>query len=116
MKTREIYLQTLCFNEGKHEFIPYVERYCNMSAEEIEEEYYQIISDKFLETDFDKPSLISKIKSFLTSLTPKHRKEINWRNAFLYFYAETNKQSEDIFERMGLPKSGIRPDKCFPRF
>ena len=114
MKTREFYLQTLCFNEGKHEFIPYVERYCNMSAEEIEEEYYRIISDKFLETDFDKPSIVTKIKSFLNRL--KNKKEINWRNAFLYFYADSNQQSECIFERMGLPVSGIRTDRCPPKF
>lgn len=116
MKIREFYLQTLCLDAGKHKFLPYVERYCAMSAEEIEDEYQQIIIDKFIETDFDKPTLITKIKAFLTVLKSSAREKNNWRNAFLFFYAETNKQSEDIFERMGLPKSGIRPDECPPGF
>ena len=112
MKMREFYLQTLCLGAGEHKFFPYIERYCAMSVEEIEDEYQQIITDKFIETDFDKPTLIAKIKTFLSSLKPSNREKNNWRNAFLFFYAETNKQSEGIFERMGLPKSGIRPDEC----
>ena len=116
MKMREFYLQTLCLGAGNHKFFPYIERYCAMSAEEIEDEYFQIITDKFIETDFDKPSLINKIKSFISNLKPSNREKNNWKNAFLFFYAETNKQSEDIFERMELPKSGIRPDECPARF
>lgn len=116
MKTHEFYLQTLCFNDGKQQFIPYIERYCAMSAEEVEDEYFQIVADNFIETDFDKPTLIDKIKSFLSNIKPSSREKKNWRNAFLYFYAESNKQSENIFERMGLPKSGVRNDECSSRF
>lgn len=116
MKTHKFYLQTLCRDNGKQRFIPYIERYCAMSAEEVEDEYFQIVADDFIETDFNKLTLIDKIKSFLSNIKPSNREKKNWKNAFLYFYAESNKQSENIFERMGLPKSGIRSDECSPRF
>ena len=35
-----------------------------------------------------------------------------WYNAFLFFYDHEQEEVGKIYQRMGLPKNGIRPDDC----
>jgi hypothetical protein len=51
---------------------------------------------------------VRKIKKFL----PWKIAEQRWYDAFLFFNDHEEKEMRRIYQRMGLPKNGIRPDDC----
>ena len=107
-------LRQLCINKGKEHFIRYIERYLSLTAQEkIDLWEKATIYNLFKEPLFSEEEtwwqkIVRIIRNNALHNIAKHR----WYNAFLFFNDHEEKEMSKIYQRMGLPKSGIREDEC----
>ena len=107
-------LRQLCINKGKEHYIRYIERYLSLTAQEKidlweEATIHNLLKKQFFpeeETWWQKT--VRNIKNNLPHNVAKQR----WYEAFLFFNEHEEKEMSRIYQRMGLPKNGIRPDDC----
>ena len=107
-------LRQLCISKGKEHYIRYIERYLSLTAQEkidlFEEATIHKILKKplFTEEETWLEKIIRIIRDNLLHNIAKHK----WFEAFLFFDKYEKKEMARVYERMGLPKNGIRPDDC----
>jgi hypothetical protein len=112
-----VMLKLYCYKDKKEEYLKWVDKYEKMSIDEKWEEELKFRNKHFSKILRDeKPlTLWQKIKSFMMAYEDelkKEEEEIEWERAFKYFREIDEKIMGDVYERMGLPRNGIRPDDC----
>lgn len=107
-------LRQLCINKGKEHFIRFIERYLSLTAQEKIDLWekvtmYNVLKKPlFSEEERWRQKIVRIIKNNLPHNIAKQR----WFDAFLFFNDYEEKEMARVYERMGLPKNGIRPDDC----
>ena len=107
-------LRQLCINKDKEHYIRYIGRYLSLTAQEKidlfeEATIYNLLKKPlFPEEETWWQKTVRIIKNNLPHNVAKNR----WYEAFLFFKDHEEKEMSRIYQRMGLPKNGIRPDDC----
>lgn len=57
-------------------------------------------------------TILGRIKLFFKRISPWHIYKMKWYRAVKFFWEYEEKEMARVYERMGLPKSGIREDEC----
>ena len=112
-----VMLKLYCYKDKKEEYLKWVDKYVNMTIDEKWEEELKFRNKHFAKILRDeKPlTLWQKIKNLFDDLEDelkKEEEEIEWERAFKYFREIDDKIMGDVYERMGLPRNGIRADDC----
>ena len=107
-------LRQLCINKGKEHFIRYIERYLYLSAQEKIDLFEEASIHKILKKPLftEEETWLEKIVRIIRDNLPHNIAKKRWYEAFLFFNEHEEKEMSRIYQRMGFPRNGIRPDDC----
>ena len=107
-------LRQLCISKGKEHYIRYIERYLSLTAQEKIDLFEEATIYKILQKPFchEEENWLEKIVRIIRDNLPHNIAKHKWFEAFLFFDKYEKKEMSKIYQRMGLPKNGIRPDDC----
>ena len=107
-------LRQLCINKDKEHYIRYIERYLSLTAKEKIDLFEEATIHKILKKPFfiEEETWLEKIVRIIRDNLPHNIAKQKWFDAFLFFNEHEKKEMSKIYQRMGLPKNGIRPDDC----
>ena len=111
-------LREICINNGKEHYIRYIERYLSLTAQEKIDLFGEATIHNLLKKVLKKPFFTEeekwweKIVRTIKNNLPHNKAKQRWFDAFLFFNDREEEEMGRIYQRMGLPKNGIRPDDC----
>ena len=111
-------LREICINNGKEHYIRYIERYLSLTAQEKIDLFGEATIHNLLKKVLKKPFFTEeekwweKIVRTIKNNLPHNKAKQKWFGAFLFFNDREKEEMGRIYQRMGLPKNGIRPDDC----
>jgi hypothetical protein len=107
-------LRQHCISKGKEHYIRYIERYLSLTAQEKLDLWEIATIDKALNSTIfeDVETWWERTVRKIKNNFPHNIAKQKWFDAFLFFNEHEEKEMSKIYQRMGLPKNGIRPDDC----
>lgn len=107
-------LRQLCISKGKEHFIRYIERYLSLTAQEKIDLFEKVTIHNLLKESLssEEETWWQKIVRIIKNNLPHNIAKQKWFDAFLFFNEHEEEEMSRIYQRMGLPKNGIRPDYC----
>ena len=107
-------LRQLCISKGKEHYIRYIERYLSLTAQEKIDLWKEATIYNFLKKPLfaEEETWWQKTVRIIKNNLPHNIAKQKWFDAFLFFNEHEEKEMSKIYQRMGLPKNGIRPDDC----
>ena len=107
-------LRELCIHKGKEHYIRYIERYLSLTAQEKIDLWEKATIHNLLKEPLfsEEETLFQRLIRKIKNMMPWKITEQRWYAAFLFFNDHEEKEMNRIYQRMGLPKNGIRPDDC----
>lgn len=107
-------LRQLCISKGKEHYIRYIERYLSLSAKEKLDLWEIATIGKALNSTLfeDVETWWERTVRIIKNNLPHNKAKQKWFDAFLFFNEHEEKEMSRIYEKMGLPRNGIRPDYC----
>ena len=106
-------LKRYCYLRDKTKYLKYVDRYTSLNWREKSDIYIEIKMNKLLDNySFKNVTIKDKIKDFFKKISPNNIFKQKWHDAFLFFYELESKEQEELYQKLGLPKNGLRKDDC----
>ena len=107
-------LRELCINKDKEHYIRYIERYLSLTAQEKIDLWEEATIHNVLKKPLfpEEETWWQKTVRIIKNNLPHNVAKNGWYEAFLFFNDHEEKEMSRIYQRMGLPKNGIRTDDC----
>ena len=107
-------LRELCIHNDKEHYIRYIERYLSLTAQEKIDLWGKATIHNLLKEPLfsEEETLFQRLMRKIKNMMPWKIAEQRWFEAFLFFNDHEKKEMGRIYQRMGLPKNGIRTDDC----
>ena len=107
-------LRQLCINKGKEHFIRFIERYLSLTAQEKIDLWEKATMYNVLKKPLfsEEETWWKKIVRIIKNNLPHNIAKQRWYDAFFFFNDHEETEMSRIYQRMGLPKNGIRTDDC----
>ena len=114
-------LKLKCYSDKKYNFIKWIDNYVSMTHEDKqwEELHLSLAREKERALEQQKLTWWQRLKRYFYSFTKEFKQkqyerqlDLEWREAFEYFKAIEDEMMGNVYEKMGLPRNGVRPDYC----
>lgn len=108
-------LRQHCINEGMYQHMPFIDKWVSLTAcEKADIEFVAHMNITLDNCDWlaTGGTTWGRIKLFFKRISPWHIHKMKWYRAVEFFWEYEEKEMARVYERMGLPKNGIRPDDC----